>query len=217
MKFKKKYYKMALCDFSDISHIFKQFHYKGDAIGGGISFCFALVNNGKIVGGAITGLPRHTKKYPNTIDIRRMACLDDSPKNSESFFLGRIIQYIASNTDFKFVLSYSDKTVGHFGTIYKASNFKNVGETAQSKYIEFGDRKYHMRSMTIDRDYSYKLRGAIKEGSAKIVTGDKKIIWIYEIGWKQKRKKYLIENIHRMIETDTKYNGLTLLDYIETI
>ena len=167
-------YKIAICEFSDIRHIFSEYHYKKDAIGGGISYCFALLHKGNIAGGAITGLPRHISKYPNSIDIRRMACLDASPKNSESFFIGRIIQFVASNTDFDKVLSYSDKTVGHVGTIYKASNFVCVGETAKSKTVVWNGKQYHPRSLTIDREYSYRLREAVKNKEAEIITGDKK-------------------------------------------
>ncbi len=192
---RKKDAKIVLCDFSDIRHIFKKYHYKKEAIGGGISYCFALVVSGKIMGGAVTGLPRHNEKYKGCIDIRRMACFDESPKNSESFFLGKIIQYIASKTDFKYILSYSDKTVNHFGTIYKASNFINIGETAKSQHIVWNGKSYHMRSLTIERDYSKRLKEAIKTKEAEIITGLEKIIWLYTITEKQSKKIFDIENI----------------------
>jgi len=207
---RKENYNVLLCNFSDIRHIFKEFHYKKDAMGGGISFCFALMCNNKIVGGAVTGLPRHSKKYNNCIDIRRMACLDDSPKNSESYFLGKIIKFIATNTEFTSVLSYSDKSVGHYGTIYKASNFLNVGLTAKSKHIEWGTKQYHMRSLTIDRPYSYKLREAVESGDAVIINGDKKIIWMYNISIKQKKKKFYIENLHNKIKYNKKIKDCKL-------
>ena len=205
---------VLLCNFSDIRHIFEEFHYKNGAMGGGISYCFAMVLKGKIVGGAVTGLPRHNKKYPNCVDIRRMACIDDSPKNSESYFLGKIIRFIASNTDFLSVLSYSDKTVGHIGTIYKASNFISVGETSKSKHIVWNGKQYHMRSLTIDRPYSYKLREAVKNGEAKIFTGESKIIWMYNISKKQKKKNVSMKNLHNKIKYE-KNNKLekSLFDY----
>lgn len=178
------------CSFADISHIFKKFHYKGDAMGGGISFCFAMFIHDQLVGGSVTGLPRHQDKYKNAIDIRRMALLDSSPTNSESFFLGQIIRFIASNTSHKFVLSYSDFSVGHEGTIYRAANFKKIGETAPTKWIEWNGKTYHMRSLTIERPYSYALREAVKNGEALICTGLVKSIWLYEISKKMMRKKF---------------------------
>lgn len=187
--FNKKQSYVKICDFKDIQHIFKEFHYKSNAMGGGISICFAMFTNGRLVGGSVLGSPRHEKKYKNCIDIRRMALTDDSPFNSESWFLSQIIKWVASNTNNNFLLSYSDKTVGHNGVIYKASNFKCIGETSPTKYIIWDGKTYHPRSLSIDRDYSYKLREAVKNGNAVIHTGLPKKIWIFEISKKMKKKK----------------------------
>jgi hypothetical protein len=181
--------KISICEFSDIRHIFKEYHYKKDAMGGGISACFGMFIDSLLVGGSVLGKPRHEEKYKNCIDIRRMACLDSAPCNSESWFLSQIIKWCASNTEFNYVLSYSDMTVGHLGTIYKAANFKKIGETTPTKYIVWNGKTYHPRSLTIQRPYSYDLRKAVEEGSAIITTGLPKIIWLYEISNKLKRKK----------------------------
>lgn len=157
-------------------------------MGGGISVCFAMFIDNKLVGGSVLGVPRHEKKYQNCIDIRRMACLDSAPCNSESYFLGQIIQWITCNTDYNYVLSYSDMTVGHIGTIYKASNFKQIGETTPTKYIEWQNKIYHPRSLSIDRDYSYKMREAIISGEAILKVGLPKKIWIYTINKKLSKK-----------------------------
>lgn len=178
--------KIEQCSFKDIRNIFETYHYKKGHMGGGISTCFKMICDGKLVGGAVLGKPRHEKKYKGHIDIRRMACLDSSLKNSESYFLGRIIRWLRDNTDYTEVLSYSDMTVGHEGTIYKASNFKNTGMTAPSKYVEWEGKIYHPRSLTIDRDYSYRMREDVKNGKAVVKTGLPKIIWVYTI----KRRTY---------------------------
>lgn len=190
--------KIMMCEFSNISHIFKEFHYKSDNMGGGISVCFAMFIGNKLVGGSVLGKPRHEKKYNNCIDIRRMACLDESPCNSESYFLGQIIKWIGCNTNYDNVLSYSDKTVGHNGTIYKASNFKAKGLTSPTKYIEWNGKTYHPRSLTIDRDYSYRMREAVKTGEAVIHTGLPKIIWMYEINYKNRNKTMLLDDYSKV-------------------
>lgn len=172
-------YRITKCKFKDIRHIFEQYHYKGGHMGGGISFCLALVYNYKIVGGIVVGKPRHEKKYPNSVELRRMALLDECPKNTESYFLSKSVWYIKKNTDIKRIISYSDQSVGHKGTIYKASNFKLIGETSPSKHIFWKGVRYHPRSLTIDRPYSYKLREAIKTGEAIIETGEPKFIFEY--------------------------------------
>lgn len=179
---------IELCKFKDIRHIFEEFHYKKGHMGGGISACFAMYINGELVGGSVLGKPRHEKKYTNCIDIRRMACIDKSPKNSESYFLGRIIKWIRDNTDYNYVLSYSDMTVGHLGTIYKASNFKNIGRTTATKYVEWEGKIYHPRSLSIDRDYSYRMRESVKNGNAIVKIGLSKNIWLFTINRKEYKK-----------------------------
>ena len=184
--------KIMTCTYNDIRHIFEEFHYKKGHMGGGISVCFAMFIDDKLVGGSVLGKPRHEKKYKNCIDIRRMACLDESPSNSESWFLGQIIRWITCNTSYENVLSYSDMTVGHQGTIYKASNFKEIGETTPTKYVEWNGKTYHPRSITIDRDYSYKLREALKTGEALLKTGLPKRIWLYPITRKKNSNKTMV-------------------------
>tara|TARA_R110000744_G_scaffold376665_1_gene491063 strand:- start:54 stop:692 length:639 start_codon:yes stop_codon:yes gene_type:complete len=207
-KLDKKKAKIRTCKFSDIRHIFEEFHYKKGAMGGGISVCFAMFIDGVLVGGSVMGKPRHEKKYKKCIDIRRMACLDSAPCNSESWFLSQIIRWCASNTDYNYVLSYSDKTVGHSGTIYKAANFKNIGETTPTKYVECGEKKYHPRSLSIDRPYSYKLREAVENGEAIVKTGLPKIIWIYEISDKLKRKNKSVGNFDKSYPNGTLFDSL---------
>lgn len=199
---------IRLCSFSDIRHIFNSYHYKKDSMGGGISVCFAMFIGVDLVGGSVLGNPRHENKYPNTIDIRRMALLDSAPYNSESWFLSQIIKWVASNTKNDFVLSYSDKTVGHIGTIYKAANFKKIGETTLTKYIDWNGKTYHMRSLTIDRPYSYMLRKAIKSGDAKVVTGLPKCIWMYKISDKLKKKNFNIPYYNKEHNLGDLFNPL---------
>lgn len=169
--------------FCDISKIFKDYHYKSDHMGGGISFCFASSFKGVNLAGMVVGGLRHEKKYSNegkAVELRRMACHEMLPHNSESWFIGCCLRWLKKNTDIKKVISYSDLSVGHIGTIYKASNFKLIGETAPSKHVFWNGKRYHPRSLTIERDYSYRLRKAVKNGDAKIETGKPKLIFEYK-------------------------------------
>jgi hypothetical protein len=181
--------KIMLCKFGDIEPILKQYHYKGSHIGGGISFIFALSYNNNIIGGAIVGKLRQDKKYSdngkkNVTEIRRMACIDETPKYIESYFLSKIIWYLKKNTNIDEIISYADMSVGHKGTIYKAANFKLIGETSPSQHVFWKGVRYHPRSLTIDRPYSYKLREAVKTGDAKIEIGKPKLIFSYKINRK---------------------------------
>ncbi len=169
------------CDFSEIIQIFEEFHYKGGHMGGGISFCLKAVFQDAVVGGMVIGKPRHENKYESSLEIRRMALLDSCPKNSESFFLAKALKIIKKKRIAKTVISYSDKSVGHIGTIYKAANFKLIGETAPSKHVFWNGVRYHPRSLTIDRSYSVRLREAILDGTAVIETGEPKLIFSYTL------------------------------------
>lgn len=172
------------CEFKDIAFIFRKYHYKGDHIGGGISYCIALRYGMKVVGGCVIGKLRQEQAYKNNnkvLELRRMACLDECPKNTESYFLSKIIWFLKKHTDIDEVISYSDMSVGHIGTIYKAANFKLLGETAPTKHIFWKGVRYHPRSLNIERPYSYKLREAVKSGEAVEEMGKPKLIFSYKI------------------------------------
>lgn len=179
-------YRIQLCKFKDIVPIFEAWHYKGKHMGGGVSFHIALCDDDRIVGGAVIGKTRQDKKYSGNgakevMEIRRMALLDECPKNSESYFLSKIIWFLRKNTSIDAVISYADLSVGHTGTIYKAANFKLIGYTAASKHVFWKGVRYHPRSLTIERPYSHVMREAVKTGEATVVTGEPKAIYWYDI------------------------------------
>ena len=171
-----------LCTFADIRHIFEENHYKAGHMGGSISFCFALEYDGVVIGGAVYGPPRHSASYGDGVtDLRRFALVEEAPRNTESFFLGRTLRLIKQGKLAQKVLTFADETQGHQGTIYKACNFKHIGMTPPSKHIVWKGKQYHMRSLTIDRPYSYALREAVKTGEAQIIKGLRKHKFMYDL------------------------------------
>ncbi len=172
------------CRFKDIRHIFEQFHYKGGHMGGGITLCLGAYYQSNCLAGVVIGKPRHNKKYSaqcECVEIRRMACVDELPKNSESWLLSKTIWWLKNHTTIDRVISYSDQSVGHKGTIYKASNFKLIGETSPSKHVFWNGKRYHPRSLTIDRPYSYRMRAGLETGETIITIGAPKLIFEYII------------------------------------
>lgn len=92
------------CRFKEIAHIFEAYHYKGRHMGGGINWCLAATYHGQNLAGAVMGKARHDAKYSEhlkCVEIRRMACIDALPKNSESWFLAKIMWWLKKNTDIK--------------------------------------------------------------------------------------------------------------------
>jgi len=58
------------------------------------------------------------------LELRRMACSPDSPKNTASRFLGWMVRYFQKNCpNREKAISYQDLSV-HTGTIYKAAGWK---------------------------------------------------------------------------------------------
>jgi len=136
----------------------------------------------KVVGGIVIGKMRHEKKYDKkAVELRRMVLSPECPKNTASYFLSKTLWWLKKNTDISIVYSFADTTVGHKGTIYKASNFKLIKETKPTNNIYWKGKVYHMRSSSIDRPYSYELRKAVENGSAIIKRGKPKLLFSYEI------------------------------------
>ena len=172
------------CRFSDIWHIFHEYHYKKEHMGGGITVCLGAKYDGFFLAGVVVGKLRHDKKYSaelESVEIRRMACVDELPKNTESWLLSQTIKWLKKHTSIIRVISYSDKSVGHIGTIYKSANFTIIGKTNPSKHVFWKGKRYHPRSLTIDRPYSYEMRKGIESGETIIETGEPKLIFEFII------------------------------------
>lgn len=181
-----KQFRIRECSFTEIRKIFEDNHYKSGHIGGGIFKNYALVFENRIWAGSVVGPARHSGPYSDkgtkrVLEIRRMACLEEAPKNTESYFLSKVIWSLKKDKACDRVLSYSDSSVGHTGTIYKAANFKHIGETSPSVHVFWEGKRYHPRSLTIDRPYSYRLREAVKNGTATVEKMKPKSVWIYDI------------------------------------
>ena len=118
------------------------------------------------------------------LELRRLACIDDTPKNAESFFVSKTLKWLKKNTECKVVISYADPEHGHTGVIYKASNFTLVGRTSPGTVIEFGGKRFHNRTITmLDRPYGRRINKLVKEKSEliKYIELEPKYIYLYRL------------------------------------
>lgn len=118
------------------------------------------------------------------LELRRLCLIDDTPKNAESFFVGKTLRWLKKNTDWQVVISYADENQGHLGIIYKATNFNYLGKTSPSKTLEVDGRKMHIRTLTmIDRPYGVEINKRYKTGdpNVKIITSLPKHIYVYRL------------------------------------
>jgi hypothetical protein len=80
--------------------------------------------------------------------LTRLWLDDDLPKNSESRVLGVVIRHLKRHTGIKFLVTYSDSSAGHVGTIYQATNWLYTGLSQAAAMLDLGDGKpRHSRSV----------------------------------------------------------------------
>jgi len=155
-----------------VTSFIEKWHYSHYA--GGIQHrqCFALYSPDgpfglpRMIGCMIYGMPAMSntaaKYHPDNPDrcweLRRLCCIDDTPKNTESFFIGKTLKWLKQNTDAEVIISYSDLQQGHEGVVYKASNFINVGQTPPGLALMVDGKQYHDRSMRSKRPFARALK-----------------------------------------------------------
>lgn len=188
-----KEYKVELCQRSEIKDFIENWHYSKSINGLMISYCFKLLDQEKIIGAMIYGklaMANSWKKYGETekdvIELRRLCCIDKTPKNTESYFIGRTLRWLKQNTDIKIVVSYADPEYGHSGVIYKASNFKLLGKTSRGRVIMWNGKKYHDKAIRTKyrgklKPFAEKLLNALNDGSATYKNTTGKNIYIYTL------------------------------------
>lgn len=173
-------------------------HYSSNVNGLRISNVFGLFYQGNLIGAMIygpLGMANTWKKYADSendvVELRRLCCIDNTPKNTESYFIGKTLKWLKKNTDYKIVISYADTFHNHRGTIYKASNFEYHGMTAKGRVIECDGKIYHdkcIRTYHIDRygnkhlkPFAQRVKSALENGEAKYIETPGKHIYIYRL------------------------------------
>ena len=158
-------------DRKEIKEFIEANHYSGSINGCKASFCYALYDtDGTMVGAMFYGRmamanqwKKFSEKEEDVIELRRLCCVDNTPKNTESYFIGKTLKLLKKDWGGKVVVSYADAEYGHSGTIYKASNFEYLGFTKGSKVIVYGDRIYH------DKAIRTKYKGKLKPFAQRLV------------------------------------------------
>lgn len=148
-------YSVRPCDLVLVKDFIERLHYSHSVNGIKVSHCFRMSDGEQVIGAAIfgqmstTAWKRFGPKEREVLELRRLVCVDEAPRNSESYFIGAMLRWLKRNTVVKVVVSYADPNYGHRGTIYKASNFRYVG-VSQKDYA-FRDKEtgkvHHSRAL----------------------------------------------------------------------
>lgn len=179
-----------------VRRFLKKWHY-ADYVNIQAKHTFCLLRPGKFGIPEIIGVAIYTRPagpsagqsyYPENptqvLELRRLCLIDDTPKNAETFFLGKTLRWLKNKTDWEFVLSYADEEQGHTGVIYRAANFKYLGLTGPGKTLEVDGTRFHIRTLSmLDRPYGVEINRRYKEKDpdVKILTTKPKHIFTYII------------------------------------
>ena len=180
-----KQYDVRLVERNDIKDFIEKYHYSHNINGLISDYCFGLFNGNIMIGAMIYGkmaMANQWKKYAvnensdqsSVIELRRLVLIDDTLKNSESFFIAKTLKWLKKNTNVEVIISYADPNYGHVGTVYKASNFVFLGKTSPGKVIIFNGKKYHDKAIRAKyngklKPFSKKLKKALENGEAYYV------------------------------------------------
>ena len=189
---KVKTFKVRLCDRSEIKEFIEKWHYSKSINGIKSSYCFGLFDKG-MIGAMIYGRiamanvwSKYVEREEDIIELRRLACIDDTPKNTESFFIGSTLRWLRDNTKLKTVLSYADTMYGHTGTIYHATNFQHKGKTTRGRVIIYNGKIYHDKCIRTRyngkrKPFAQRVKDALDEGLAYYKPTTGKHIFVYNL------------------------------------
>jgi hypothetical protein len=192
-RLKKGQFQVILCDRASIREFVELHHYSKSINGVMSQYCFQLLDQEKLIGAMIygrLGMANAWKKYSNdpdsVIELRRLCLIDETPKNSESYFIGQSLRWLKNHTNIKKIVSYADLNQGHEGIIYKATNFELLGQTSPGKIIIWNGKKYHDKAIRSTykgelKPYAKRLKEALESGSAYYVEQMPKNIYVKTI------------------------------------
>lgn len=158
--------------------------------------CYGLVWEGNLIGVLMFSIPVSEnvraqifgeKRKNEVIELHRLHIQDNTPKNTESWFIGKCLRFL--KRDFPYinaVISFADPAYGHDGTIYKATNFEFNGMTGRARFFRDKDGILrHPRQKTYKNgkrvSYNISVEDAKKRGwKPEIVEGKMRYIYKFE-------------------------------------
>lgn len=197
-----KEFEVSPCSRKEIETFVESNHYSKSINGVNTQYCFKMMYGGDLIGAAIFatfGMANVWKKYSDDkktiLELRRLCCIDEAPKNSESYLIGKCLRWLRNNTLIEHIISYADMDYNHEGVIYKATNFDYLGKTSKGVRIKYGERLYHDKTIRTYykgklKPYALRIKNALENGDAEYIESKGKHIYYYSL--KRKRKPQVI-------------------------
>jgi hypothetical protein len=111
----------------------------------GPSPCYGLFDGENLIGVCMFAVPCSeavrsslwgSENKNHVTELHRLHILDVTPRNTESWFISRVLKQLKiDKPEIWGVLSFSDTTIGHEGTIYKATNAYRVGQSTPAIFF----------------------------------------------------------------------------------
>ena len=188
-----KEYEVRHVERSFVSEFIEKNHYSGSINGCIADYCFSLHDGQSMIGAMFYGRmamagqwKRFADKKSDVIELRRLCCINDTPKNTESYFIGATLRWLKKNTSHQIVVSYADAEYGHTGIIYKASNFVLEGKRPGAKVIFFKGKKYHDKAIRAKykgelKPFALRIKAALETGEATYATTAGKFCYTFRL------------------------------------
>jgi hypothetical protein len=122
------------------------------------------------------GLGRHEQQ--GLFELSRLCIHPDTQSaehNITSWFVSRAIKQLRKDTEVKAIISYADSDF-HFGTVYRALNFKYCGLTDPKKDFYYADGTKHSRGKIKGAEGEWKDRSR-KHRYVMIFDKNLKLLW----------------------------------------
>lgn len=129
---------------------------------------------------------KYSDKEEDVIELRRLVCVDNTPKNTESYFIGNSLRWLRKNTSHKIVVSYSDLEHGHLGIVYRASNFEFKGFLKGARVIVYEGKQYHDKTIRTKykgelKPFAIRIKQALENGEAHYKPTAGKNAYVYQL------------------------------------
>ena len=178
----------------EVRDFIETWHYSKSINGCIADFCYALTDSeGEMKGAMFYGrmaMANQWRRFGDSesevIELRRLCCVDDTPKNAESFFIGRSLKMLRREWGRGLVVSYADKEYGHGGVIYKASNFKQLEDIKGANVIMHNGKRYHDKTIRTKykgelKPFAKRIKDALECGDAYYKKTAGKCTYVYQL------------------------------------
>jgi hypothetical protein len=172
---------------------------------------FKLFEDDNIIGVILYGNPTAPTTFDicgdderkSLIEITRLWIKDETPKNTESFFIANTIKMV--NKDI--IVAFADPEYMHVGIVYQASNFIFTGKSDRGgRVIAIRGNKIHNKTLWKQYKTAKKIREVFGDENVYYKEYFTKLRYVYFNCHKNRKKELIIKMIYK-IEPYLKPNG----------